>query len=84
MNRRERMAARRRTGRTVAPIGAIAPQTSTPIHDDRLFDRTGTPLRTRNVDPIVRPFDRVRDHPVRQTVRLWGGRRVDQGEVWAA
>jgi hypothetical protein len=83
MTRRERAAAyrteRRATGHLTDPTlpAAVAP-------DARAYNPDPTPLRIPRVDPVTRRFDRIRQHPVRQTVRQWGGRRVDQGEVYAA
>lgn len=78
MTRSEYRAAARAQGLADATIRpASAP-------DARSFDRHGAPMRARRVDPVVRPFDRQRDHRVgrQQMARPTSTCRPDLGDCW--
>lgn len=49
-----------------------------------LYERGLAPVRARRVDPIVRPFDRQRDHRVGRQAQAFPTStcRPDLGDVW--
>lgn len=53
--------------------------------DARAYEREFAPVRDRRVDPVVRPFDRIRDKRIgaASIARPTGSCRLDLGEVWA-
>lgn len=78
MTRHEYAAAARAKGLADSTIRAAASA------DAAAFDRHLAPVRDRRVDPVVRPFDRQRDHRVgrQQLARPTSACRPDLGDVW--